>query len=160
MTSRPLFMSVAESIVILAPIFHVGCRRASSTVTVASRSFGVSRNGPPDAVSKIRWTSDRRWPTRHWKTALCSESTGKSLTPFARAAAVINGPAITSVSLLASATVRPAWMAAIVGRSPTPPTSAETTRSEEHTSELQSRGHLVCHLLLEKKYAAGHCHFR
>src|SRR5690625_6190450 len=25
-------------------------------------------------------------------------------------------------------------------------------RSEEHTSELQSRGHLVCRLLLEKKY--------
>ena len=24
-------------------------------------------------------------------------------------------------------------------------------RSEEHTSELQSRGHLVCRLLLEKK---------
>src|SRR5207253_6872555 len=28
---------------------------------------------------------------------------------------------------------------------------AETRRSEEHTSELQSRGHLVCRLLLEKK---------
>src|SRR5207253_8601729 len=27
-------------------------------------------------------------------------------------------------------------------------------RSEEHTSELQSRGHLVCRLLLEKKNAA------
>src|SRR5690625_6289473 len=27
----------------------------------------------------------------------------------------------------------------------------ETDRSEEHTSELQSRGHLVCRLLLEKK---------
>src|SRR6266508_2226276 len=27
----------------------------------------------------------------------------------------------------------------------------EPTRSEEHTSELQSRGHLVCRLLLEKK---------
>src|SRR5690625_7064469 len=26
-----------------------------------------------------------------------------------------------------------------------------TIRSEEHTSELQSRGHLVCRLLLEKK---------
>src|SRR5690625_6309394 len=26
-------------------------------------------------------------------------------------------------------------------------------RSEEHTSELQSRGHLVCRLLLEKKNA-------
>src|SRR5690625_6605753 len=27
----------------------------------------------------------------------------------------------------------------------------EVERSEEHTSELQSRGHLVCRLLLEKK---------
>src|SRR5690625_6541849 len=26
-----------------------------------------------------------------------------------------------------------------------------TARSEEHTSELQSRGHIVCRLLLEKK---------
>src|SRR5690625_1348893 len=29
--------------------------------------------------------------------------------------------------------------------------SAGRLRSEEHTSELQSRGHLVCRLLLEKK---------
>src|SRR2546422_1830100 len=39
--------------------------------------------------------------------------------------------------------------------SPFPPPScalgARTTRSEEHTSELQSRLHLVCRLLLEKK---------
>src|SRR5207253_8906637 len=28
---------------------------------------------------------------------------------------------------------------------------AQAMRSEEHTSELQSRGHLVCRLLLEKK---------
>src|SRR5437870_9389229 len=28
-------------------------------------------------------------------------------------------------------------------------------RSEEHTSELQSRGHLVCRLLLEKKKEKG-----
>src|SRR5690625_5547047 len=28
-------------------------------------------------------------------------------------------------------------------------------RSEEHTSELQSRGHLVCRLLLEKKKATA-----
>src|SRR5690625_6360615 len=31
----------------------------------------------------------------------------------------------------------------------------EEERSEEHTSELQSRGHLVCRLLLEKKNSAG-----
>src|SRR2546422_5579660 len=30
-------------------------------------------------------------------------------------------------------------------------TGSETPRSEEHTSELQSRLHLVCRLLLEKK---------
>src|SRR5437870_9268725 len=30
-------------------------------------------------------------------------------------------------------------------------TASVVTRSEEHTSELQSRGHLVCRLLLEKK---------
>src|SRR5690625_5902538 len=37
--------------------------------------------------------------------------------------------------------------------STTPPPSrpCPRTRSEEHTSELQSRGHLVCRLLLEKK---------
>src|SRR5437870_9842623 len=34
----------------------------------------------------------------------------------------------------------------VVGAEP-----SETRRSEEHTSELQSRGHLVCRLLLEKK---------
>src|SRR5215510_10418733 len=52
------------------------------------------------------------------------------------------------------------------GRADTPPSSlgcapvprpgrrsatTRTRRSEEHTSELQSRGHLVCRLLLEKK---------
>src|SRR5207253_3841917 len=35
-------------------------------------------------------------------------------------------------------------------RTPTP-SRWNSSRSEEHTSELQSRGHLVCRLLLEKK---------
>src|SRR5207253_5186644 len=33
----------------------------------------------------------------------------------------------------------------------THPRRVASDRSEEHTSELQSRGHLVCRLLLEKK---------
>src|SRR3989442_9774169 len=33
--------------------------------------------------------------------------------------------------------------------------AANATRSEEHTSELQSRPHLVCRLLLEKKNHKG-----
>src|SRR2546429_6440823 len=36
-----------------------------------------------------------------------------------------------------------------------PPVTA--SRSEEHTSELQSRLHLVCRLLLEKKNWQRHC---
>src|SRR5690625_6224692 len=34
-------------------------------------------------------------------------------------------------------------------------TEARLVRSEEHTSELQSRGHLVCRLLLENKNDDG-----
>src|SRR5207253_5369675 len=34
---------------------------------------------------------------------------------------------------------------------PEPSSTHRSSRSEEHTSELQSRGHLVCRLLLEKK---------
>src|SRR5947209_15699950 len=40
-------------------------------------------------------------------------------------------------------------LARTLPRTPSPPSSA--TRSEEHTSELQSRQYLVCRLLLEKK---------
>src|SRR5690625_6831004 len=36
------------------------------------------------------------------------------------------------------------------------PGGAKKVRSEEHTSELQSRGHLVCRLLLEKKKGEWH----
>src|SRR5690625_6524634 len=36
--------------------------------------------------------------------------------------------------------------------------SNTTFRSEEHTSELQSRGHLVCRLLLEKKNTRNNQH--
>src|SRR5437660_8155281 len=36
-------------------------------------------------------------------------------------------------------------------RAPDAPAGPGHQRSEEHTSELQSRGHLVCRLLLEKK---------
>src|SRR5215208_3142259 len=37
-----------------------------------------------------------------------------------------------------------------------PPADVLDRRSEEHTSELQSRGHLVCRLLLEKKKPTAH----
>src|SRR5690625_3093388 len=48
----------------------------------------------------------------------------------------------------ASSWSAPARAAPRAGR---PSARAAPRRSEEHTSELQSRGHLVCRLLLEKK---------
>src|SRR5690606_41995909 len=44
---------------------------------------------------------------------------------------------------------------AIVRRAPAPPSAQQPPRSEEHTSELQSRENLVCRLLLEKKKKTG-----
>ena len=65
----------------------------------------------------------------HWKIAECSESTGRILTPFSRAARMTSSPAHTSVSLLASAMSLPASIAASVGSRPTMPTTAVTTIS-------------------------------
>src|SRR5687768_18296279 len=47
---------------------------------------------------------------------------------------------ICSCSFWSDTTTRPAWLKIM-----------HRVRSEEHTSELQSRLHLVCRLLLEKK---------
>src|SRR3712207_7412185 len=41
---------------------------------------------------------------------------------------------------------------------PPGPDSSDPARSEEHTSELQSRQYLVCRLLLEKKKDADQSH--
>src|SRR2546422_2193645 len=49
----------------------------------------------------------------------------------------------------ASGAVSPAATGASTRKFPS--TKSTVTRSEEHTSELQSRLHLVCRLLLEKK---------
>src|SRR5437870_7709429 len=50
-----------------------------------------------------------------------------------------------------SVRVVPGWMQlTVIPKRPTC-TARVLVRSEEHTSELQSRGHLVCRLLLEKK---------
>src|SRR5690625_6797372 len=43
------------------------------------------------------------------------------------------------------------WLLALAGNPINLINGNKYTRSEEHTSELQSRGHLVCRLLLEKK---------
>src|SRR3712207_6958517 len=46
---------------------------------------------------------------------------------------------------------RPSTRPAPPGKSPAASCTSPSPRSEEHTSELQSRQYLVCRLLLEKK---------
>ncbi len=65
-TSSPLFINVAESMVIFGPIRQVGCRSAASGVTSCRSPAERSRNGPPDAVRIRRRTSDAAREWRHW----------------------------------------------------------------------------------------------
>src|SRR5207253_8380149 len=70
---------------------------------------------------------------------------------------VSNGPienamdAVVSSSWTATPTTQGKPPPPYSGSNGTAPQPESTYRSEEHTSELQSRGHLVCRLLLEKK---------
>src|SRR5580704_4094581 len=130
MTSRPLFISVELSMVILGPIDQVGWASASCTVAVPSLSAGQSRKGPPDAVSSKRATSVVPCTeARHWCSAQCSESTGTISAPGVLRAFCTTGAPAMRDSLLAKARRRPASSAAIVTGSPAKPTTALSTTS-------------------------------
>ena len=128
-TSNPLFIMVDESIVTFAPIFQLGCFKASSFVAFAILSLSHVLNGPPDAV---RWILAILLPwalSRHWKIAECSESTGIIGALCFCASEVTIPPAATKVSLFAKAMIFPASIAERVGFSPLNPTMAPTTIS-------------------------------
>ena len=127
--SSALLKRVAESIVIFFPMFQVGCRSAISGVTFSNSAVGVCRNGPPEQVKIKRRTELVSRPSRHWKIALCSLSTGKTRTPRRLAASITTSPAMTRISLLATAMSLPASIAASAGRKPPVPTIAIKTKS-------------------------------
>src|SRR5581483_9062743 len=129
MTSRALFANVALSTVIFLPMRHVGCFRASSIVACANFSFDHPRNGPPDAVITSRLTSLGARDPMHCNIAECSLSTGTISPRPSAAARLTKSPAMTSVSLLASATRLPACNAASVASKPAAPTTAFNTMS-------------------------------
>src|SRR5690625_2759218 len=101
--------------------------------------------------------SRRNWPTLLSAAAVCSEAiVAPRNTPCAHERlSVTSGTFVARrppKRIASSSTpsgssqvgaIEGAWSARTVNR--------EFGRSEEHTSELQSRGHLVCRLLLEKK---------
>src|SRR5690625_6608977 len=107
---------------------------------------------PPWCTSCRIWAAFKVWTaprTTTGKHCLCSYS---PMTQSSRAWAIFlpgNGSKLnsTGADALFCATLRPRFWRVLHlnGRE----------RSEEHTSELQSRGHLVCRLLLEKKKNLG-----
>ena len=127
--SSPLFIIVAESTEIFAPILQLGCFTACSGVTSSSSARLLPLNGPPEPVSKIFLSSPFFLPMRHWKIAECSESTGTISAPVSAARGMTISPAHTSVSLFARAMRFLASIAASVGFKPTEPDTAVTTQS-------------------------------
>ncbi len=97
------------------------------------------RNGPPEAVSTSESTCSGARPSRHWKSAECSLSTGSSRAWVALGAAVTSSPAATRLSLFASASVTPRSSAQSVAGRPAKPTTAFRTRSGSARSSSSVR---------------------
>ena len=154
MTSNALFMSVAESMVILGPIFQVGWCSACSGVTPARSAGLLSRKAPPDAVMMSFETPS--WsPAMACQMALGSLSRGSTLTPRSCARRISISPAITKDSLLARAMSLPASMAARVGSRATSPTVAVTTRSTSESRTISSMEHSAEPLEARKAFSEG-----
>ncbi len=129
---------------IFGPMDHVGCARASSTVTDSSSSSDRFLNGPPDAVRTTESTVSGARPSRHWKRAECSLSTGRSNPPPRFQAATARSPAATRLSLFASASVTPRSSAQSVAPTPANPTTAFSTRSGSEASSSAVRSPPTC----------------
>src|SRR5699024_11987702 len=69
---------------------------------------------------------------------------------------VKDGDAVKAACLITLTPVMKVFNYAYTNRGPVLDYSDEAVRSEEHTSELQSRFDLVCRLLLEKKKGMAH----
>src|SRR5207253_4333898 len=94
-----------------------------------------------------------RWP-RDWSSDVCSSDLSSAGGRFSREVVMyrVRRSASPKHGMVGQRTgrrtSRSTWPS---GDSRSTRWPSNIARSEEHTSELQSRGHLVCRLLLEKK---------
>src|SRR5207253_10997578 len=101
---------------------------------------------PPTPVTSTLSLPDAL-PISHWSdltNSICEQRYSNLPNTASPAARVPSAPPTSCVVSFAA-------IAATTARSIASASSVWPRRSEEHTSELQSRGHLVCRLLLEKK---------
>src|SRR5690606_41983554 len=107
-----------------------------------SKSLCVSDKPPPQFVLEYRFSDSRTHrDQRTFPTRRSSDLTPRP--PRWRAP--------TPTSIVATCSRRSGGGTIRAGRCPFRSCPMPTPRSEEHTSELQSRENLVCRLLLEKK---------
>src|SRR5690554_7682779 len=104
--------------------------------------------------TKVRKSDSSLRHKRCFSAAACCFSAGRSCGSCPLSTAAIISTSFNAPRWLASNKMRPirgstGKLAICLPRGNSSPLSF--TRSEEHTSELQSRPHLVCRLLLEKK---------
>src|SRR5688572_31101340 len=105
-----------------------------------------STSGSETLCATSRFPATAMRTTRSWVVPLAKEFAPG--TPLSRISTCLTGPLRSAVE----ENVR--WMTPNVPRHLFPPVVVQLlpeTRSEEHTSELQSQSNLVCRLLLEKK---------
>ena len=130
MTSRPLFMSVAESIVIFAAHRprRVGQRLLDGHVLelgARAPAEGAAAGGQHELLDAARALAR----TRAGAARSARSRRAGSGRPVASASCMTSSPPTTSDSLLASARSMPSPSVATVGPSPAEPTSALSTRS-------------------------------
>src|SRR5690625_5854669 len=110
----------------------------SSRIVVSWASLGLrtSPRSPP-----VQVTTRTRTPSSTYRAMVAAPLLDSS-----------SGCACTAMSRNDSLTLSPPLGPPPILARPRPLGQRDSlSRSEEHTSELQSRGHLVCRLLLEKK---------
>jgi hypothetical protein len=98
MTSRPLFISVELSTVILGPIDQVGMGQGvldghDGQLRPRPAPERPARGGEDDLGHPLPAVASGDWARRHWWTAQCSESTGTSSAPGVARARCTTGTA-------------------------------------------------------------------
>src|SRR3989449_6238893 len=106
----------------------------ATEITIAS---GASASSIPAAVATPLPPRKRTYGENMWPSTAASPSATVN-----HAGPLDQGPRITTGTAPLTMSITPTGIAYF---------QPSTRRSEEHTSELQSRLHLVCRLLLEKK---------
>ena len=113
--------------------------RLGDALRVPSRRAERCETGRRRRSERSRQRDAGSSPTRHWKIALCSESTGSSLAPLRAAASTSSSPAATISSLFATAMSMPRSTAAKTASNATAPSVAASTISGSLSSATRSK---------------------